>query len=131
MSAKKKDVSAQKKEIAELSKDGEVKYSIIMFGRGFVVITKPEEIQHVEKWGHNWVIIPRYTTLRYWGTEHGIGQLVHHGPTDSTTCDAGLWPINVPVDAIHQTLDVIRPESVEAWEKMIGKTEDTLLAAGK
>ena len=100
---------------------------IYVFGRGHVVIAPIVKVQEVD--GFDAFPLKTGYTIRKWGTSHGIGQLAT-GPTKETIIDAIPYGMNVPVGALHTTVNLSEDKkSLEKWEDAFKKADSEFLKA--
>ncbi len=99
---------------------------IYFLGRGFVIAAFDADAETRTEDEVKWVRIKKGTTIRDWGTNKGIGQLVIGGPRRETKLDAIPHEIDVPVAAIHMRLKCT-DESRKLFVKEIDKAEKELL----
>jgi len=92
---------------------------IIMFGRGFVIISNDYDEDPITEWGVRCIPVHSGATIRNWGTVgYGIGLLCSNGPQKDTTLDGFAEKISIPVTAVHQILS-LSDAAEKSFEKEI------------
>ena len=109
----------------KLTKKGEImeQMQIYIFGRGHVVLAPVVESEKVS--GFEAFKLKSGYTIRKWGTDNGIGQLAI-GPTSETVLDAIPYGLNIPVGALHTTVNVTE-DGVKRWKKAFEKADADFL----
>ncbi len=101
-------------------------YKILLFGRGLVIIYLADDAGYLREGPVDWLIIKQASTIRNWGTQHGIGELQHGGPTQKTTLDPIGFSLRIPVAAIHLELECV-PSSIPDFKAAINNALKNLL----
>jgi hypothetical protein len=85
----------------ELRSEFKTKFTIIAFGRGFVILVKTADLIEQYLCHQPWYWIPEAYTIRRWGTNNGLGELATLGPLKETILDCIPHGIYVPIATIH------------------------------
>jgi len=80
-------------------------WKIVVLDRGYVVVGNVE-------FDGNYVVVTDCSTIRFWGTTRGLGEIAFGGPTEKTKLDAQ------PTTRVHelQVVQMIDCE-VEKWNQ--------------
>jgi hypothetical protein len=98
---------------------------IISFGRGHVVyLPATGWSDSTDENGVVWRNIKESWTVLNWGTNQGLGQLAHNGPTSTTVFNANPAGNIIPNHAIHGIWIVKDPS---LFEKIMSESRDKIV----